>query len=94
MSNKQAIYDDPGTLAVVSKWFSNTYGDAPVESDLQGLYQSYYEYVTSPEYMFNRMDISAFVKCLVACRIIEIDGAWEHRPNYTPKRYEITRATA
>lgn len=92
MTNRKAKYDDEKTLKIIREWFEN---QGTFNGNLKELYQSYYEYVVAPEYVFERMDIHTFAKCLVACRIIEVvQNHWALRENYTPKRYEIVKATA
>lgn len=94
MPNKLAVYDNPEILKVVSQWFEEKHENRFASASLDDMYQSYCEYMISPVFTRQRVDIHAFVKCLVACKIIDINGAWSFEPEYTPKRYEITRATA
>lgn len=98
MGNRTARYDSEYTLSVIRLWFKQNHenkykrDNAPVS--LEDLFQSYHRFTASPSRAFDRMDIHTFAKCLVACKILDMGGYWELRPNYTPKRYEITRATA
>lgn len=94
MSNKLAVYDNPDVLRVVAGWFERKHQNSFPGASLYDMYQSYSEYTLSPRLVYQRMDVSSFAKCLVACKIIDVNGGWSYEPDYTPKRYEITRATA
>ena len=98
MSNTLAVYKNPEVLETVMDWFQATYGNLAVDYSrflgVQDLYQSYHEYTTDPKYVFKRLNVNEFAKCLVACRIIDIGGSFRLIPNYEPAPSAITRATA
>jgi len=92
-----AAYKNPETLAVLLRWFEQTYGTTASKEDgyltIQDLYQSYCEYTIDPLYVSQRLNINEFAKCVVACRILDIGGQFVHRPSYQPAPSAITRAT-
>lgn len=98
MAGKIAAYDTPRTKEVVAQWFEEKHDNEFRLDDrlatIADLFQSFHEYTTPIVYTYERMDVSTFAKCLVACKIIDVGGWWVYRPDYTPLRYEITRATA
>lgn len=98
MANKLAVYNNPYILAVVSRWFEETYGKVAALDNgfltVRDLYQSYSEYTVSPEFIHERLNLSEFAKCIVACRILDIGGRFVYRPEYKPAISAITRATA
>jgi hypothetical protein len=98
MPNKLAKYKDPETLALVSNWFKEIYGDeAHADTGfltIHDLYQSFSEYTIEERYLHQRMNVNEFAKCVVACRILDIGGRFRYQPTYEPAVSAITRATA
>jgi len=98
MSNTLAVYKNPDILALVAKWFKETYGQIAALDDgfltVKDLYQSYSEYTIDPKYIHQRLNLNEFAKCIVACKILDIGGRFIHRPEYEPAVSAITRATA
>lgn len=98
MSNSVAVYRDPVILALVSKWFEDTYGVSASSGDgylmIVDLYQSFSEYTIGRQFAYQRLNIDQFAKCLVACKIIDIGGRFRVVPTYQPSNSAITRAKA
>lgn len=96
--NKIAPYKNPEILALVSRWFEETYGDVAAKDDgfltVHDLYQSFSEYTVDPKYIHQRLNASEFAKCIVACKILDIGGRFRVAPTYEPAPSAITRATA
>lgn len=98
MPGRLAPYKNPEVLEVVSQWFKETYGETAQKRNkvliVYDLYQSYCEYTIRPEYTHQRLNASEFAKCIVACKILDIGGVFQHRPTYEPAVSAVTRATA
>ena len=97
MPNKLAPYKNPETLALVSQWFKETYGDTAGKKDgwltVADLYQSFSEYTVDPRYIHQRLNVNEFAKCIVACKILDIGGRFRYVPSYRPAPSAVTRAT-
>ena len=98
MSNTLAVYKNQEILALVAKWFEETYGhEAHLEKGymtVEDLYQSFSEYTIAPQFIRQRLNINEFAKCIVACKILDIGGRFRLVPTYEPAPSAITRATA
>jgi hypothetical protein len=98
MANRLAVYNNPEILAMVSRWFKETYGEVAALDNgfltVKNLYQSYSEYTIAPEFIHERLNLSEFAKCIVACKILDIGGRFMYRPEYEPAISAVTRATA
>ena len=98
MSNTLAVYRNPEILALVSKWFEETYGKVAALDNgfltVKDLYQSFSEYTVDPKFIRQRLNLNEFAKCIVACKILDIGGRFVYRPEYEPAVSAITRATA
>jgi len=98
MTNKLAVYKNAEILALVSKWFSETYGESAYKEDgflsVRDLYQSFSEYTLDRRFIDKRMNLNEFAKCIVACKILDIGGRFRYVPNYEPRPTAITKATA
>lgn len=91
MGNKLAVYKDQSILDEVDKWWQRAgFHVAPFED----LYQSYYEYTVLPVRANSRLSADQFAKCLMAIRVLEIDGRWKQVAEWQPTPDQIRRVTA
>jgi hypothetical protein len=56
------------------------------------MYQSYCEYTIPKKYIRERIGPKEFPKCLVAAKIMQVDGCWEYIEDWEPKEYKMLRA--
>lgn len=98
MPNTLAVYRNPDILALVSKWFEETYGETASKDNgfltVRDLYQSFSEYTIDPKYVDVRLNVNEFAKVIVACKILDIGGRFRYMPEYEPAVSAVTRATA
>lgn len=93
MANKLATYKDPAFINAVNNWWRQSYPFNEAKTSIDDLYDSYYGFALDGRMRFWRMNFDQFVKCLMAARILDVDGVWRQANDWTPTIDQIRRAT-